>query len=166
MLTETKIEQLISAPKQILQRVPASGYEEVGLHRRGALDLTATNDDGIDRFSVFIRQNLHFTENFSVGLRWHSNDPVFGRVTLVRYNGPHGETSRQPDGHFAQSHIHRITAQEIQRGSRQPREEERRLTDRYSTLESALRVFFRDTAVTNVADYFDELSQLELFHDC
>ncbi len=41
-------------------------------------------------------------------------------------------------------------------GHRQP-------TDRYSTLEDALVVFFADVGVTNYSDYFSELIQGTLF---
>ena len=86
-----------------------------------------------------------------------------GSITLVRYNGPHGESSRSADGHFARPHIHRITAQELASGSTQPQERDRTITDRYATLEQALRVFFDDVGVANHDQYFPSLSQLEVF---
>ena len=96
-------------------------------------------------------------------MRYQTNDRMLGSVTLVRYNGPHGETSRSQDGHYAKPHIHRITAQEIESGSIQPQESHRENTDRYNTLEEALSIFFFDVGVINYSDYFPELLQRSLF---
>ena len=74
---------------------------------------------------------------------------------MVRYNGPHGESSRDPDGHYASPHIHRITQAESAKGSVEPPEKHRELTDRYDTFEEALLVFFSDIGVSNYAEYFD-----------
>lgn len=116
-----------------------------------------------EEFTVFTRQNIVFIENFSIGLRYQTNDPKLGTVTLVRYNGPHGEYSRHPDGHHAVPHIHRITATEIASGSTQPQERDREITDRYSTFETALVVFFADIGAINYGEYFPELLQGRLF---
>ena len=149
----------------IRSRSPARGYTAVDNHRRGDLDIAGNPDDGTRRFSVFVRQNARFIENFSIGLRYHSDDPTYGTITLVRYNGPHGERSRDPDGHYARPHIHRITADEVQSGSREPKERHREITDRYSTFETALHVFLSDAGIMNLSDYFPELLQLRLFDD-
>lgn len=115
-------------------------------------------------FTVFIRQNDKFIENFSIGLRHKTKDRTLGTITLLRYNGPHGESSRGPGGHFGRPHIHRVTARELVEGNREPQERHRDMTDRYSTFEEALSVFFRDIAASNYLDYFRELRQLELFN--
>ncbi len=163
MLTDQEIQDLIRSPKEIKEKIPVGGYKEENGHRRCNLKLESTEEDEVKLFSVFVRQNSYFLENFSIGLRYQTNDSVLGTITLVRYNGPHGETSRAPDGHYAQSHIHRITAKEMESGSVQPQESHRQPTDRYSTLEDALVVFFADVGVTNYSDYFPELIQGTLF---
>ena len=115
---------------------------------------------------MFIRQNTTFVENFSIGLRFKPIvDPSLGTITLVRYNGPHGEYSIHPDGHFASPHIHRITAEEIASGSRFPQERDREITDTYSSLDSALRVFWEDIHVDNFGDYFPSLVRPRLFDE-
>ena len=140
MLTEQRIQELIELPKTIIRRRPNHGYREESGSRRCDLDLRGSeHDDGT--FAVFIRQNIQFTEKFSIGLRYRADLPL-GAITLVRYNGPHGETSRALDGHFNKPHIHRITQQEVTSGGTQPQERERAITDQYATLEQALRVFF------------------------
>ena len=162
MLTDDEIQSLISSPKRIENKDPAQGYRPQSRHRRCDLQLKSSIDD-VKTFTVFVRQNIVFIENFSIGLRYQTGDPILGSITLVRYNGPHGESSRDPDGHYARSHIHCITAAEIASGNSQPQERHRTITDRYSTFEEGLRVFFSDLAVVNYADYFPELQQGRLF---
>ena len=82
---------------------------------------------------------------------------------MVRYNGPHGESSRDPDGHYAAPHIHRITQEESAKGSVEPQEKHRELTDRYNTFEQALPVFFSDVGVSNYDKYFAE--QMDFFDE-
>lgn len=163
ILTDQQIQDLLNIPKTISEKTPAKGYREENNHRRCDLELRTSSDEGA-RFSVFIRQNSKFIENFSIGLCYHTNFQSQGTLTLVRYNGAHGESSRHPDGHYDKSHIHRITEQEIASGSTQPQERQREITDRYSTLDQALRIFFDDLHVANYGDYFPELVQLGFFN--
>ena len=161
-MTDNDIERLIYLPKTIQAKNPAVGYREVNEQRRCDLDLRATSEDG-PSFSVFVRQNLVFNENFSIGLRYFTGDRRLGTLTLTRYNGPHGEYSRHPDGHFAQPHIHRITEAEIASGSSEPQEQNRVITNKYSTFEQALFIFFSEIAATNFASHFPKLDQPRLF---
>jgi len=157
-MTDQKIIDLIACPKMIISRQPAQGYRADNFQNRCDLDLRAAAGEG-EQFKVFIRQNTEFIENFSIGLRFQTDSRRLGLITLVRYNGPHGETSRASDGHYAQPHIHRITAQELASGSIQPQEKDREITDHYRSLEQALAVFFDDTRVINAGDHFPELRQ-------
>lgn len=126
------------------------------------MDLQSANGiSGI--FKAFVRQNTVFIENFSIGLRYQAGTASPMTITLTRYNGPHGESKREPNGHYARSHIHRITAQELASGSIQPQEKEREITNRFSTLEEALVVFFQDIGVTNYFNYFPEIQQGSFF---
>ena len=161
-MTDAQIRHLIACPKRITRRQPARGYRLDNRQQRCDLDLQSDNGVG-GIFRVFIRQSAEFIENFSVGLRYQGGSALPGIITLARYNGPHGETSHAPDGHYAVPHIHRITAQEIAHGALQPQEKDRELTNRYATLEHALLVFFGDAGVTNYASYFPELRQGQLF---
>ena len=110
-----------------------------------------------------LANTVYSSKVFSIGLRYQTNIKAVGTITLVRYNGPHGESSRNPDGHCAQPHIHRITAQELASGNTNPQESHREITDQYSTFEQALRIFFEDIGVTNDAEYFPEALQPRLF---
>lgn len=153
MLTDQQILDLIACPKTIVQKDPARGYREENRQRRCDLELQANENNDL-RFSVFVRHSTEFIENYSIGLRYQTNESRLGTITLVRYNGSHGETSRDPDGHYALSHIHRITASELASGSAQPQERHREITNRYGTFEQALAVFFTDTGIVNPEDYF------------
>ena len=161
-MNDEEIRRLIACPKRITRRQPVRGYRLDNRQHRCDLDLQSVNGVG-GVFTVFIRQSTAFVENFSVGLRYQTGSRVPGSITLARYNGPHGETSHAPDGHYALPHIHRITAQEIAHGALQPQEKDRETTNRYSTLEQALLAFFDDAGVANYADYFPELRQGQLF---
>ena len=161
-MTDEEIAQMVGLPKTIVSKTPAKGYRDHNGHRRCDVALGSESvDEGT--FSVFVRQNHTFIENFSIGLRYRSEDATLGTVTLVRYNGPHGEVYKGQDGHFAAPHIHRITEQELASGSLQPQEKHREPTDRYGTLEQALVVFFKDIGVSNIDPWFTDPRQGVLF---
>ncbi len=162
MLRDDEIEELVTTPKRIINRTPVGGYREENRHRRCELDLQSESDVR-KKFTMFVRQSLEFHENFSIGLRYLTRDPVLGRLVLVRYNGPHGEISRSPDGHFAVPHIHRINEQSLLSENAQPQEKLREIAGRYGTYAEALRVFVADTGITNPEGFFPELMQGRLF---
>ncbi len=126
VLTDDDIARLIGLPKIVVNQTPSTGYSEVDNYRRRNLDLRAESDPS-QRFSVFIRQNMTFIENYTIGLQYPTSYRITGTITLVRYNGPHGEEAMSPDGHFARPHIHYLTAQELAEGYLQPREKRREL---------------------------------------
>ncbi len=163
MITDQDIQDLIRLPKIIVDKRPTVGYREENGQRRCDLDLRTDVSDAAT-FKVFIRQNTRFIDNFSIGLRYKTRDKSLGTITLVRYNGPHGEISRHPDGHYAKPHIHRITAAEIASGSTHPQERHREITDRYSTYEQALIVFLNDIEAYDHTVYFPGLRQGRLFN--
>ncbi len=157
MLTNQEIQDLIKSPKEIETKIPVKEYKDDGTNKGCSLTLQTSEGKS---FGVFIRQNNTFIENFSLGLR--HNDRELGPLTLVRYNGPHGEVSRSQDGHYAKPHIHRITAAEIGSGSTQPQESHREITNEYGTFQQALSAFFNDLSVRNYLQYFPTLRQIEL----
>ena len=156
MMTDQEIQTLIRLPKSIVNKSPAKGYREENGQRRCDLELRSADETG-GVFPVFIRQNLRLPGNFSVGLRYVVNEGKLATITLTRYNGPHGEFSRSSDGHYALPHIHLITEKEFEADHSQPQESHREPTDRYHTLEEALRVFFQDTVTRNYAQFFPDL---------
>lgn len=163
MISDVQIQDLIRLPKVIIDRRPATGYREEHGSRRCDLSLRSS-DDSARKFLVFIRQHIRIRQNFSIGLRYPVNVGKLTTITLVRYNGPHGETSRAPDGHYARPHIHYITANELAAGHTLPQENHRELTNKYNTFEEALREFFAKIAVENCEDYFPMLWKPRLFN--
>ena len=163
MLTDQQIQDLIAQPKAISRKEPARDYREENHQKRCDLVLRSI-PEGVQTFTVFVRQNSIFIENFSIGLRYQANHSDVGTVTLTRYNGPHGESSISLDGHYALPHIHRITEEEMASGNTQPQEKHRQLTARYTTFEEGMRVFFDDIGVTDYADYFPELQSPRLIN--
>ena len=159
------IEYLTRLPKVIVSRKPHSGYRISGGHRRCEIVLQADGDPVL-QFSVFIRQSTAFIENFSIGLRHQANVAGLGQIILVRFNGPHGETSRDPDGHYDKPHIHRLTSEEVELGSAQPQERLREVTSLYRSLDEALPAFFQEIGVRDAAEHFPELLQGRLFNGC
>lgn len=164
MLTNNQIDALVSAPKRITDRKPTEGYRLDRGHQRCDLELESIRDPK-QRFAVFVRQNLEFVENFSVGLRYRSDHPRYKTLTLVRYNGPHGERSRSEDGHHSHPHIHYMRESEFGRGHNNPEPRCRKLTDRFATLEQALICFFTDTSVEDFVIHFPNLAQGMMFDE-
>ena len=163
MLTDAEIQNLIKMPKLVVSKTPGRGYAAENNQRRCSLELVADGDPD-KQFTIFIRQNTNFIENFSIGLRYRTGNKRLPIVTLIRYNGAHGEYDISPDGHFIQPHIHRMTEEELKSGSIQPQESCREITDRYETFEQALGVFLGDVAASNLFQYFPELQQQRLFN--
>lgn len=160
--TDQEIERLVQLPKTILSRTPVKGFREESGHKRCDLDLHATQNNHIT-FTVFIRQNIKFAENFSIGLRYKTGNKRLGTVTLIRYNGPHGKPSHYSDSHHYKYHIHRITSAEIASGSLQPQERFREITTRYRSFEEAIAVFFADISASNAGQYLQDVLQGSLF---
>ena len=88
------------------------------------------------RFSVYLRQNLDDSSDFSCGISYHP--PGAPSLTLARYNGPSHE-----HGNIAyRTHIHRASEQAIAAGKKPESEAEE--TDRFETLEGALACLIQD----------------------
>lgn len=163
MLKDFEIQALIEMEKRIVRKNPVKGFREENRHLGCRLELESDSDEE-KKFKVFIRRSVEFIENFSIGLRHETNFPSLKIITLIRYNGPHGEISRHSDGHYAKPHIHRITAAEIASGSMEPQEKHRKITDKYRSFEEAISIFFRDIGAINFVEHFPELRQTRLFN--
>ena len=163
MLKDFEIQALIETEKRIVHKDPVKGFRKEDRHHRCSLQLESVSEEK-KKFKVFIRQSVEFIEDFSIGLRYETNLPLLKIITLICYNGPHGESSRHLDGHYAQPHIHRLTETEIASGSMEPQEKHRKITDKYRTFEEAISIFFRDIGAVNFVEHFSELQQPRLFN--
>lgn len=158
MLDNSQIDALVSEPKQVTDRKPAADYRLDRGSYRCDLELESIGEPK-HRFAVFVRRHAEFAENFSIGLMYRSDHPRFRTVTLVRYNGPHGESSYSEDGHFSRPHIHYMRESELNRGHSVPQPRCRELTDRFTTFDQALNCFFTDTNIADYGLYFPHLTQ-------
>lgn len=145
--TEEDLARLIACPKQITARMPSSahGFKTENKHRHCAMDLTS----GEGQFKVFINRHIIYPENFSFGLRYITEDKELGVITLIRYNGTHGEHAATPDEHYTRPHIHRILAADIAAGNTFPQEHGIEITDKYAGYADGAHAFFTDIGAEN-----------------
>jgi hypothetical protein len=149
------LEQLVSCAKTFIDP-PRREMREDGPHLRNDARLESAGIDGT--FYMFLRVNAEFRENFSIGLDYQPAEG--GRLTLLRFNGPHGPFNEMDNEHF-QFHIHRATPESIQQtqASRLPAE----ATGVYASYEEALRHFLEVTGVQDWRRHFPGIAHLPLF---
>lgn len=156
---QAELDELISCPKQVVDPPRKELRSERGYLRN---DMTLGSRDGEWRFSVFMRVNERFPENFSVGLIYNPRDEP-GDLTLLRCNGPHGEHDNSPiedpQPHFGY-HIHRARADVINAGLLPQKFAE--LTDAYASFPEALHHFLRLANIVGAEAYFPTSHQLPL----
>lgn len=132
------IKQHIESPKRIVN--PRARYST----QKGAKQKTfnVISISGENNYSVFLRQNLRFSYNFSCGFSWHSRDG--DRLVLLRYNGSdHSHYNPIEDEILtAQCHIHRATKRYIDLGKAP--EHFAVSTTRFSTLDGAFHCMLSD----------------------
>ena len=158
--TQAELDDLISCPKQVIDPPRKEMRSERG-HQRN--DMTLGSLNGEWRFSVFMRSNERFPENFSVGMIYDPRDEP-GDLTLLRCNGPHGEHDNSPmddsQPHFGY-HIHRAKADVINAGLLPQKFVE--LTDAYASFPEAVRHFLKLANIVGAETYFPTVDQLPLF---
>jgi hypothetical protein len=138
--TQSEIDRLISCPKSI-DSAPSKSLVDDGAYRRNGAGLVAT-DGTQGAFSMYIRQNVAFEENFSVGLVYSSNDGR-GDITLLRCNGKHGAFNAQydPNNWHTHNHIHKASESDLDAGFRP--EKHATLTTAFASLEEAVQYFLK-----------------------
>lgn len=158
--SQEEIEELIACPKKIAEPPRKEMKAERGSLRN---DMELESLDGTMGFSVFMRINEGFPENFSIGLNFVPRDEP-GSFCLLRYNGPHGEHVNMPledeHPHFGY-HIHKAKAEFIDEGMLPEKYAE--ITKTYASYEEALYHFLKTTNIQDVEQYFINLGQGSLF---
>ncbi|MGD2092961.1 MAG: hypothetical protein PVH61_42760 [Candidatus Aminicenantes bacterium] len=153
--TDDEIKKLIEMPKRITVR-PQRQMQLSNGHFRNNMKLEST--DGQSNFSVFMRKNEAFHENFSIGLVYHPKDDP-KEVHLLRCNGPHG-----PHESFSRHeacHIHIAKDTNIKEGLKEDREAY--VTEEYSTFEDSLIFFLKKCNIIDADKYFELEWQPSLF---
>jgi hypothetical protein len=159
--TQADIEGLIGCPKTV-STVKKRIRE--GAHWRLDADLLPA-DETKGTFSMFMRQNLEFGENFSVGLRYCSNDDR-GEIVLLRCNGIHGlynGQGSQDHPHF-DYHIHTAREDAIDAGERPEKYAVK--TKEFASVEEAMQYFVKRVNIVakDVVKYFPSNRQIPLFN--
>ncbi len=185
-MTNKEIKNLIEIPKKIYKKEPQKGYKTENGYKRCKLIVSAERSilnklqgvkmqkakdlKKIIEFEVFIRQNQHFIENFSIGLVYKSSK-FQKSLNIVRYNGPHDSETvennkkKRRKSHHPMPHIHKMKEEDINSNSSNPKPTNLEMTKKYNSLEEGLLVFFKDINITNWQSYFSELEQGDLFNE-
>lgn len=153
--SQEELDSLISCQKVIIEPPQKEMRSDKG-HRRNSMELRSIQND--TEFSVFMRINEYFAENFSIGLDYSPKDER-GTLCLLRCNGPHGGfvgDTPNTQSHF-RYHIHRAKAKNLEAGLRAEHGGEP--TEKYASYKDALDFFLQEINVVNALEFFPELSQ-------
>ena len=154
--SEEEISQLIGCEK-VVTEPPRKAMAPRRGHRRNDMRLRSKQSD--KDFTVFMRINDEFPENFSIGLV-HSPKDERGTICLLRFNGPHGGFGWRADMHGSLYHIHRAGPENIEAGKRA--EAGGKATRAFASYEQALRHFLRQVNVCEAEELFPGTFQLRL----
>ena len=157
--TPEELEYLITCPKKIVNP-PKKTRTLTNGHYRNCMDLSTV--DNSHKFHVFMRKNVTFEENFTIGLNYIPREGG-SQICLVRCNGPHGEHindwySGIP--HYGY-HIHKATAENINAGLKP--EKFAVITTEYATYEEALLFFLKRCNIKDGERYFPRYKTIMLF---
>jgi len=133
--TDDFIDQLFSCVKTFIDP-PSKEYREDRGHMKKNFTLQS-----IDRqffFKGFVRFNIRFLENFSIGLDFDPKE-VRGSICLLRCNGNHGENVVFPL--HSSCHIHRATAYTINEGLKPESHIEQ--TTAYVSIDEAIQYYIK-----------------------
>lgn len=155
--SDDDIMNLISCKKNVVQPPRKDMKLDRASYRN---DMQLESEDGSVRFSVFMRRNQEFMENFSIGLCYHSREG--DTFNLLRFNGPHGlNIGLEPGTHYSY-HIHRADAENLNDGCFSERRVN--LTAKYASYEEAMNYFIKAVGIVDADKYFPPIDrQLMLF---
>jgi hypothetical protein len=154
-LTKERIEYLIQCPKKTIDPPRRDMTLSSGHWRNG---MTLQSADGEHDFSVFIRKNEDFEENFSIGLMYSPRE-TRGDICLFRCNGPHGP--HVSFDHHDRYHVHIAEEEIINAGLKAERAAF--TTEEYASFDDALGYFLRKCNITDAEKYFPNVLQRTLF---
>jgi len=158
MSVNKKIEDYIKCPKYIFDANPKHGMatdNKSALIKRKNLYLKSIDEK--HQFTVFMRQNTMLIEQFSIGLLFKLESINFRKITLIRFNGEHGQTDWSKDNHYNSFHIHNINEALLEQGILEPKLVE--ITNKFNTFHSALFEFLNHVNITNFIDFFPDFKK-------
>ena len=150
------IDSLFTCEKEIVEP-PSKDYKESRGHMK--MNFTMSSLDGTLSFRAFIRFNIKFPENFSIGLDYNPREEK-GTICLLRCNGTHGENQQIP--HHQSFHIHKANSDTINAGAKP--ESNIEIVNDYASLEQAIHYFIKyiNLKQEDQNNYFPE-KQIGLF---
>lgn len=154
--TQAELDALISCAKTVSEAPRQTLKLDRGSYRND-LKLVSENEEV---FSVFMRINESFQENFSIGLVYHPADEPRA-IVLLRCNGRHGEHTNAPAAepipHY-DYHVHTAQADLMSQGQAPERFAE--ITQEYASYEEALAYFVGRVNIQEAHKFFSNLPQL------
>jgi hypothetical protein len=158
--SQIEIDQLIACVKEISE-APKRELKLDGAQLRNSAKLKSPIEI-TGEFTIFLRQNVDFSENFSMGLTYSPRD---GRdaIILLRCNGKHGDFNGKfdPEHPHWDFHIHRATEEAINAGFTPEKFAEK--TTEFASFEEAIQVFVKKVNL-NLKDaqkHFPNRSQID-----
>ncbi|MCA0246316.1 MAG: hypothetical protein LCH93_06830 [Proteobacteria bacterium] len=137
IVTDGQIQGLRELPKKLVNpRARQKHTERFITH-----DFKVESLDGTQKFSIYKRQNLADSTDFSVGIRWEGRS---AEITLARYNGSSHEHTNHIEGDKLSHvcHVHHAT-ERYQMADRKP-EGYATATSDYMSLDGAFRCLLAD----------------------
>jgi len=151
-MTKENIEYLISCDKEIVS-VERKDFKIEQGHKKNGFKLLST--DKKHNFSVFMRINEEFQENFSIGLVYH---PILEKsIMLFRCNGPHNHKDRPNYEHHKSYHYHFEVEENITNGLNPMDHSE--IVKEYATFREAFQFFFKHCNIINAEVFFSEYTE-------
>jgi hypothetical protein len=154
-LTDQEIGNLIQCPKKIVDS-PKKEMQLANGHWRN--DMRLQSIDGAYDYSVFMRKNEDFEENFSIGLVYYPRNSR-GDIHLLRFNGPHGPHALFD--HHDRFHIHQANQADMDSGMKAERTAY--ITKEYASYQDALGFLLKKCNIINAEEYFKGVLQHNLF---
>ena len=154
--SEEEINELIRCDKVVSEPPKKAMVSRFG-HRRN--DMRLRSKEGELDFTIFMRINDAFPENFSIGLV-HSPKDERGTIILLRFNGPHGGFGWSTGTYDSLYHIHKAKPENIEAGKRAEAGGE--ATRAFASYEQALCHFLRQVNVCGAEELFPGIFQLQL----
>lgn len=161
--TQEELNYLIKCEKTITSPPKKVMTQDKGHYRNSML---LQSKDGVNNFSLFIRKNVKFEENFSIGLVYHPKDGS-EKITIFRCNGPHGiHVNDFMEGKYHDSyHIHIAKDFNINAGKKS--DLYAKSTQDYINLNEAILYCIKYCNIENADNYFnlDNGTQLTLLDE-
>ncbi len=151
-MTKENIDHLISCKKEIISVERKEFIIENG-HKRNNFKLIST--DKKHHFSVFMRINEEFQENFSIGLIY--NPIIEKSIMLFRCNGPHDHKTRPDSEHHNSYHYHYEVEENISLGLNPMNHSE--IVEEYSTFREAFQFLIKRCNIINAEEYFNKYTE-------